>query len=376
MTLDDLHRLTEIPGRCGYENGAPGPDDSRCPVTPYRPRFVPSRLLDEARSGWFPRGIRHCLGCDLCSPRSEASFAACADALLLAGGPREGFISRAFGGALDACVSLQIKGEGEQRRLDWVTPDLRIAEDAREHGVALYVGCAPYYDALLADEPGFSPSSEAHAAVRLLNAAGIEPVVLGDEVCCGADRLHAGDRDAFIALGTRTRGLFKDREVKTIVTACDDCRFTLGSRYPGRIPNWDFEVVRLAEYLLDHTDKLRFATAPGAVVIQPASRYCDPNGIDPVSKLLGRLPELNVLRFEKGHPATFGGWGQFDAVSKRMETALLRSAEKTGAPTLLVPSTRMLVRLREGRRTGSWEETSIAVTGLYGFLADRLERIE
>lgn len=372
MTLDDLHRLSEIPGRCGFENGAPGPEDARCPVTRYRPDFVPSRLLDEARSGWFPRGIRHCLGCELCSLRAEASFAACADSLLLAGGRREGFIPRAFGGALDACVTLQIKGKEKQRRLDWLTEELKTAEDAKEHGVALFVGCAPYYDALLADEIGFSAANEARAGVRLLNSVGIDPVVLSDEVCCGGDRLHAGDRDGFIALGNRTRDLFKERKVKTIVTACDDCRFTLGKRYPGRILNWDFEVVRLADFLLEHAEDLRFAASEGSVAIQPESRYCDPNGLDSVAKLLGRVPELEIEKFEEGLPSTLGGWGQFDAPSKQLETALLRAAEKTGAPSFVVPSTRMLVRLHEGRRPGSWEETSISLVGFYSFLADRL----
>jgi hypothetical protein len=37
---------------------------------------------------------------------------------------------------------------------------------------------------------------------------------------------------------------------------------------------------------------------------------------------------------------------------------------------VLVPSTRMLVRLIEGRRPGSWEETSIAVKGFYSWLVE------
>ncbi len=74
---------------------------------------------------------------------------------------------------------------------------------------------------------------------------------------------------------------------------------------------------------------------------------------------------------ETGHPSTFGSWGQFDAVSKHMETDFLKAAEATGAGTVLIPGTRMLVRLLEGRKPGSWEETSIKIKGLYSFIADR-----
>ena len=354
----------------GFENGAPGPIDSRCPVAKYLPEFVPSRLLDEARSGWFPRGIRRCIGCELCSPRPEASCAACADSILFAGGVREGFIPRAFGGALDACVTLQIEGEGKQNRLEWVTPELKFAEETVKGDVALFVGCAPYYDVLLGDAIRFKPTDEARAAVALLNAIGVAPVILPDEVCCGADRLHAGDRDGFLALGARLRDLLKERSVKTVVTACDDCRFTLGNRYPGRIPDWDFEVTRLSDYLLEHGDKLEFTPAQETVVIQPSDRYSDPNGTNSVRELLTNVPELNVLELEEGHPSTVGGWGQFDAVTRRIETALLKAADTTGADRLIVPSTRVLVRLKEGRREGSWEETSIKIDGLYGFLAE------
>ena len=50
---------------------------------------------------------------------------------------------------------------------------------------------------------------------------------------------------------------------------------------------------------------------------------------------------------------------------------ILKAAEATGAPVVLIPGTRMLVRLLEGRRPGSWEETSIKIKGLYSFLSER-----
>jgi hypothetical protein len=366
LTPDKQNSLTEIACQCGF-TGTP-PIDANCPVTPFKPDFIPSQLLDDARSGWFPKGVRACMRCELCSPPG-ASFAACADHMLLAGGYREGFIPRAFGGAHDAVVTLQLRG-AVQNRLGWVKPDIEILDTADKDAVGLFIGCAPYYDALLADRIDFTPTSEAHAAVALLNAIGVKPVVLHDEVCCGGDRLHASNRDDFIALGSRNRDLFRERGVKTIVTPCNDCLFTLGSRYPGRIPDWDFEVMSVTDYLLSRGVSISFMPTRNNIVIQTPDRYSDPRTVASVMKLLAMIPELEIHEFS-GHPQTFGSWNIFGGISKSIETELLRAAENTGAETLLVQSTRQLVRLLEGRCPGSWEETSIAIGGLHGFLAGR-----
>jgi Fe-S oxidoreductase len=264
-----------------------------------------------------------------------------------------------------------LKHGEKQKRLDWITHDIKVSEQAGGDGVALFVGCSPYYDVLLAEKIGFNPTNEARAAVELLNAVGMRPVVLPDEVCCGGDRIHASDGGAFTELGIRNRDLLKKRGIRTIVTTCDDCRYTLSTRYPGRIPGWDFNVVRLTDYLMTSNGRLAFMPTKETVVIQPPDRYSDPNETNSLKKLLSRVPDLTVLEIEPGHPSTFGGWDQFDNVSKKMETALVTAAESTGAAKFLVPSTRMLVRLLEGRRPGSWEETSIRITGLYSFLASR-----
>jgi len=369
LTDDKLHSLTELPAKCGFTDSGVQPVDSACPVTKYRPDFIPSRLLNEARSGWYPEGIRHCIGCELCSP-DGTSFAKCADAINAAGGIREGNISRAFGGAIDAICELQLTNKTPQRRLEWVTPDISIVGNNQPGEVALFVGNAPYLDPLVGDLLGFKPTDEIRAAVDLLNSVGIKPVVLADEVNAGGDRLHAGDIDAFIALGTKNRDLLKQRGIKTIVTACDDLQYTLSNRYPGRIPDWDFKVVKLADFLVQRGGSIAFMPARDVVAVQPSDRYSDPGGLSSVHKLLSCVPELIVKDIEPGHPSTFGTWGHFDNVSKRIETDFLKAAEATGAGTVLIPGVRILTKLLEGRRPGSWEETSIKIKGLYSFLSE------
>lgn len=363
-----MKNLSDLPRSCGFNQADIKPQDSKCPVTRYRPNFVPSRLIDEARSGWFPREIRHCISCELCSPDRETSFPACADRIILAAGVREGFIPRAFGGALDACVTLQIKGS-HQSRLDWITHDLNISEGNPPHGIGLFVGCAPYYDALLGDKLGINLTTEAHAAVVLLNAVGIDPVVLPDEVCCGGDHLHAADLEGFKKLAHRNFELFKKHGIKKVITACDDCRYTLANRYARYIEGWNIEVIRLIDYLSENSADLGFSSVKKTAAIQPSSMYCDPENSNSVRKLLDRVPDLKVVEVDPVHPSTFGGWNQFDGPSKQLETDFLKACESAGADIALVPSTRVLTRLLEGRRPGSWEQTSIEIRGLYGFLA-------
>lgn len=371
MTEKDRNSLPEIRCDSGFDDPAISPVDSGCPVARYRDDFVPSQLIDEARSGWFPKGIRNCIGCELCSPSREASFPMCADSLIASVGRRDEFIPPAFGGALDAIISLQVRNDHKQNRLGWIDSRIHIAGENGKSEVGLFVGEAPYLDIIPGEEIGFKPTDESHAAIDLLNSIGVKPVVLKDEVDSGTDRLHEGDMEAFTALGVRNRDLYKSRGVKTIVTTCDDCYYTLRTRYRKYIPNWNFSVMRLADYLVKHGGKLTFLPSRETVAIQPPDLYTDPDGLNSVRKLLRSIPGLEVREIEEGHPSTFGGWGQFDSITKRIETDFLKAAEKTGAETVLVPSTRMLVRLLEGRRPGSWEETSIKIKGFYGFLSER-----
>ncbi|MCK4719723.1 (Fe-S)-binding protein [bacterium] len=371
MTDHDKHNLLGVKCDSELADGTERPVDSNCPVTKYREDFVPSRLIDEAKTGWFPKLIRHCIGCELCSPTTNASFPECADTCISAVGKQEEFSPMAFGGALDAIVSIQIKQESRQNRLEWIDESLHVADENEKCDVGLFVGDSPYLDILLGDEIGFKPTEEFRAAIDLLNSVGIHPVVLPDEVDAGGDRFHAGDMEAFIILGNRNRDMFKSRGVKTIVTTCDDCYYTLRFRYPRYIDDWDFKVMRLVDFLVEHGGKLTFLSAKETVAIQSPDLYTDHDGLDSVRKLLKSIPGLTVKEIEGGHPSTFGGWGQFDSVTKRLETDFLKAADRTGAVTVLIPSTRMLVRLLEGRRPGSWEETSIEIKGLYGFLSGK-----
>ena len=128
----------------------------------------------------------------------------------------------------------------------WITPDLRVSERGE---VALFVGCAPLFDAMFERDLGIRSLDTARAAIRLLNAAGIEPVVLADERCCGHDAKWHGDVETFQALAIANTTTFEERGVKHIVSACAECTRTWRLDYAEAVPRYRPRVEHITEWL-------------------------------------------------------------------------------------------------------------------------------
>ena len=62
----------------------------------------------------------------------------------------------------------------------------------------------------------------AKGAVKVLNALGIEPVLLPDERCCGHDLLWGGDVEHFEKLARKNVELLKAKGVKTVLFNCPE----------------------------------------------------------------------------------------------------------------------------------------------------------
>ena len=98
------------------------------------------------------------------------------------------------GAAVQSAARLGGAAAGVARDLSWITPDLSVAEQGE---VGLFVGCLPVFDIMFEEELGVRTIEIARAAIRILNAAGIKPVIASGEACCGHDLLWNGEHDAF-----------------------------------------------------------------------------------------------------------------------------------------------------------------------------------
>jgi Fe-S oxidoreductase len=133
-----------------------------------------------------------------------------------------------------------------ERDTSWVGQGLRVAEEGE---VALFVGCLPFFDSYFGKNLGIRTTDIACAAIRVLNSAGIAPVLVPQERCCGHDLLWGGEREAFTALARANVEAFRARGVKRILTACAECCRTWRVDYPEIAADYQPRVEHMAEFV-------------------------------------------------------------------------------------------------------------------------------
>ena len=230
----------------------------------------------------------------------------------------------AHAGILHSLMRRMADGDFEQKRLEWLTPDLETAD---EGDTLFFVGCAPYYDTYF---DSWKPLDITRSAVKLLNHIGIKPVVMKDEVCCGHDLLWSGDRESFEALAKKNKKLLEDSGIKRIVFSCPECLSTFKNDYD--LGN-KVELVHLTEVLSENMDKIRFKENKEKVSYHDSCRMGRFLGLyDVPRKLLEAIPglELNELPHSRSRSECCGtsNWMSCDWKSKETQLGILRNAKK------------------------------------------------
>ncbi|AKT43875.1 (Fe-S)-binding protein [Chondromyces crocatus] len=131
-------------------------------------------------------------------------------------------------------------------RANWAEGlDIPMMADKPDTKVLFWVGCAASYDD--------RAKKIARATARLLQMAGIEFAILGqEETCTGDPARRAGNEYLFAMLAeqnaTTLNGYKEQGGVKQIITTCPHCFNALASEYPDF--GAKFEVVHHTDYLL------------------------------------------------------------------------------------------------------------------------------
>jgi Fe-S oxidoreductase len=204
-----------------------------------------------------------------------------------------------------------------------------------------FAGCAPHYDALFAPL-GVQGTRVAQASVRVLNALGIEPVVLADERCCGHDLLWEGDMDRFLQLARLNAEMIRASGVKRIVSSCPECVRALKVDYPTYGIQLGVQVVHLSELLVDlPSSKL----APRGTQHAARITYHDPCRLgrhlgiyDAPRKVLEQLGyQIVEMRHNRRNATCCGtnGWTHCGAANKAIQVQRLREAKATGAEVMV-----------------------------------------
>ena len=235
-----------------------------------------------------------------------------------------------------------------QRDLDWVGPDLDVAE---EGDVALFVGCLPYFDITFGEDLGIKTLDIARSAIRLLNDQGIKPVLVQDERCCGHDLMWSGDREIFNALARAIAASFAKRGVKKILTTCAECFRTWKLDYPDAAPTYKPQVQHISEFLAPRAAK---GELPFREAGERKMTYPDPcrlgrhmGVVDEPREVLNAMPGVELAEMSRtGRNAVCCGTSGFihcDAASRRLQLERLASARSTGAETLVTSCPKCLI---------------------------------
>jgi Fe-S oxidoreductase len=147
------------------------------------------------------------------------------------------------GGFKEILADIMARPGLTQDRHAWIGEGLKVAEKG---DVIYFTGCMPYLDGIFS----YCDSAKTgRAAIRLLNAAGITPVVADAERCCGHDALWNGKRETFETLAKANAAWIRAVGAKRLVATCAECYYMLRHEYPKVVGEWGLEVLHMAELL-------------------------------------------------------------------------------------------------------------------------------
>jgi heterodisulfide reductase subunit D len=237
------------------------------------------------------------------------------------------------GGIVQAMDALMEDPALRQDRLWWLQEGMKVNIDG--HGeVLLFTGCSPHYDIIFRDLD--RNADIPRAAVRILNALGIVPVLLSNERCCGHDELWTGGQVSFERMRALNRRAIEATGAGTIVTPCPECAHTLKEQY-----GLGAQVVHLTQFLARHLskDKLSDLDIGPFAFHDPCRLGRFMHEYDAPREVLGAIPgaDLRTMQFEKeiSHCCGVSAWINCTEGSRRLRHDRLKEAEEAGAETLV-----------------------------------------
>ncbi|MBI3359701.1 MAG: 4Fe-4S dicluster domain-containing protein [Chloroflexi bacterium] len=134
-------------------------------------------------------------------------------------------------------------------RLAWAEGlNVRLMRDEKEVDVLYWIGCSAAYDA--------RNRNIARAMARLLQKAGVDFAILGDEEACTGDPARRmGDEALFQKMARRNTETLSRYSFNRLLTHCPHCYNAFRNEYPAltEIGDWRFEVGSLKFVAVHHT---------------------------------------------------------------------------------------------------------------------------
>ncbi|HUU07410.1 MAG TPA: (Fe-S)-binding protein, partial [Thermoplasmata archaeon] len=321
-----------------------------CPIASFDPDFAPRTIVLRAMEGMVEdiatdRDIWTCITCEQCNVMCPYKV----DYSGFIRGMREEAVRHGSaplcsqGGVIHSTQRIMANTDLKQKRLDWVKEDMKITDKG---DVFYFVGCLPHYDAIFKDMEELRLQDIAESAVRIMNKAGVVPVVSNEEKCCGHDLMWTGNESDFEKLMRYNVELIKRSGAKKVVFTCPECYRTFNMDYQDLMDDLGFEMVHIADYVKDLIDsgKLKaedFASAQYKFTYHDSCRLGRHSDIyDSPRALAEAFSGGNYLEMERTRDKAVccgvSAWTNCNAQTKRMQIDRLMEAKKTGADRLLM----------------------------------------
>ena len=246
-----------------------------------------------------------------------------------------------------------------------------------EPEVLWWVGCAPATDA--------RAQKTARAFANILNAAGVNFAVLGqNEQCTGDSARRAGREDIFFGLATANVELLNEIKPRRIVTTCPHCLHTLKNEYPAFGGNYE---------VIHHSELINELILQGKLHLRAESQidenqrsivtYHDPcylgrhNGIyaDPRQILKDACKNLVEMprHAEKSFCCGAGGtqmWKEEEHGNARVSAVRVSEARATGAQTMAVACPFCMIMLTDAAKA---DGEMVKVVDVAEIIAERIK---
>lgn len=321
-----------------------------CPIASFDPNFAPRTIVLKAMEGIVEniasdRDIWTCIACEQCNAMCPYKV----DYSGFIRGMREEAVRYGAaplcsqGGLIHSTQRIMANTDLEQKRLDWVKDDMEVAEKGE---VFYFVGCLPHYDAIFKDREGLRLQDISESAVRIMNKAGVVPVVSNDEKCCGHDLMWTGNESDFEKLMEYNVDLVKKSGARKVVFTCPECYRTFNKDYADLMGDLDFEMVHISDYVKELIDsgKLKaedFASTPYKFTYHDSCRLGRHSGIYDSPRALaqafsgGGYLEMERTK-DKAVCCGVSAWSNCNAQTKKMQIDRLSEAKKAGADRILM----------------------------------------
>jgi heterodisulfide reductase subunit D len=245
----------------------------------------------------------------------------------------------AHSGSLLSLMRLMSHPDIKQRRLDWLD-GCHISEKSE---VLYFAGCAPYFEPVFEDIEA-SPVNIARNSIKILNALGIEPMVLPNERCCGHDLLWTGDVETFKKLAQLNAQMIKESGAKKIVFSCPEGYRTFKIDYP-RYVELDCELMHITELLAQNLSTLSLKAKRSNPEVKKVT-YQDPCRLgrhlgiyEPPREIIKAIPGIKLTEMEHSGAESIccgtSAWTNCGSYSKQIREERLLEARATGAEVLV-----------------------------------------